>query len=138
RPGGFSAAALVHRDVHEDTAARHEAEHLAGDELGGLGTRNEDGTDNQIHTGEQVGQVRLVRVNGVRAHGDVEEAHALEIHREDGDVRADAGGHAGGSHAGSATAEDNDAAGCDTGHAAKQRTAATAVFREVIGADDGG
>ncbi len=134
---GLGAAALVDGDIHHHTARPHDAEHFARDELGGFGAGDEHGADKEIHVGEQFHQMRVVRIKRVRGvQRDVEKTHPLDIHLEDGDIRAEAGGHAGGVHATDAAAEHHHFAGQHSRHAAEQRAAAGEMFGKIIAADD--
>ena len=47
-PRGLEAAPLVDGHVHDDGALLHEGEHLARDELGGLGAWDQDAPDNEV------------------------------------------------------------------------------------------
>jgi hypothetical protein len=135
--GGFGAAALVNGDVHEDAAGAHETEHVAADETGRPCAGDEDSADEEVGAGEHLEEARFVGVEGVGAvEGDVEVAHALDVHFEDGDVSAEAGGHAGGVDAGGAAAEDDDFAGENAWNAAKECAAAAVVFGQIIAADE--
>ena len=97
RARGFGATALIDSDINENTSRAHAAEHGAGDELGGFGPGNEDGSDEEIDVGEKFVEVGLIRKEGVGGvHGDIEKAHAFEVDLEDGDIGAEACGHAGG------------------------------------------
>ena len=136
-PGGFRAAALVNGDIDEDAARAHPLEHRAIDQLGGFGPRNEDRADEQVDVGEKLVQVGLVGKEGVsRVHGDVEEAHSLQIHLEDGDIRAEPGGHASGVDAGGSAADDHNPAGQNPGYSPQEHAAATSILGEEVGADD--
>ena len=96
-PRGFGATSLIDGDIDEDTARAHTAKHGAGNELGGLGSWNENGSDEEIDVGEKFVEVGLIRKEGVGGvHGDIEKAHAFEVDLEDGDIGAEACGHAGG------------------------------------------
>ena len=116
RPGGFGTAALIDGDIDEDAAMRHQPEHLAGDEFRCLCPRHQHRSDDEVHPRQEVGQVCLVRIKCVGAHGDVEKAHALEIHFQDRRVRADAGGDACGVHSGGSATQDDDPPGSDARH----------------------
>jgi hypothetical protein len=95
--GGFGAAALIDSDINEDASRAHTAKHGAGDELGGFGSWNEDGPDEEIDVREKFVEVGLIRKKGVGGvHGDIEKAHAFEVDLEDGDIGAEACGHASG------------------------------------------
>ena len=138
-PGGFGAAALVHRDVHEHTPSGHELEHFAGDEFGCFGSGDEHGADDEVGLGEQGGKTGFAGIEGVGGlHGDVEVAHTLHVHFEDGDVGAEAGGHAGGVDAGGAAAEDYDFSWQDSRHSAEQHAASALVAGQVVGTDKNG
>ena len=138
-PAGFGAATLIDGDIDEDAAGTHAAKHFAVDEFGGFGAGNEDGADEEVDVREEVHEVGFAGVKGVGGvEGDIEEAHAFEVDFEDGDIRAEAGGHAGGVDAGDAAAEDDDFAWQDAGDAAEENAAAAIVFGEVISADDDG
>lgn len=58
--GGFGAAALIDGDVHKDAAGLHDAEHFSGDEFGGFCTGDEDGADEEVDAGEQLGEICFV------------------------------------------------------------------------------
>ena len=93
----FGATALIDSDIDEDASRAHTAKHGAGDELGGLGSWNEDSSDEEINVGEKFIQMGLIRKEGVGGvHGDIEKAHAFEVDLENGDIGAEACGHAGG------------------------------------------
>ena len=93
----FGATALIDSDIDEDASRAHTAKHGAGDEFGGFGSGNEDGSDEEIDVGEKFVEVGLIRKEGVGGvHGDIEKAHAFEVDLEDGDIGAEACGHAGG------------------------------------------
>ena len=93
----FGATALIDSDIDEDTSRSHTAKHGPGNELGGFGSGNEDGSDEEIDVGEKFVEVGLIRKEGVGGvHGDIEKAHAFEVDLEDGDIGAEACGHAGG------------------------------------------
>ncbi|MCY1384411.1 hypothetical protein D9M69_726650 [compost metagenome] len=44
----LEAAALVHRDVHQDRTGLHPGHEVVGDELGSLRSRNQNGADDEI------------------------------------------------------------------------------------------
>ena len=136
---GLGAAALVDGDIHHHTARPHDAEHFARDELGGFGAGDEHGADEEIHVREQFHQMRGVGVKCVGGvQRDVEKPHPLDVHLEDGDIRAKAGGHSGGVDATDAAAEHHHFTGQHSGHAAEQRAAAGKMFGEIVAADDDG
>ena len=57
----------------------------------------EDSSDEEINVGKKFIQMSLIRKEGVGGvHGDIEKAHAFEVDLEDGDIGAEACGHAGG------------------------------------------
>ena len=130
RTGGFGAAALIDGDIHEDAAGTHASEHGAGDELGGFGSRHKDGGDEEIDVGEKFVEMGLAgekSVGGV--HGDIEKAHAFQIHLQDGDIRTQSCGHAGGVDSGGASSDDHDAAWENPRDASEKNAAASPVFR---------
>jgi hypothetical protein len=87
--GGFGATALIDSDINEDASRSHTAKHGAGDELGGLGSWNEDSSDEEINVGEKFVEMSLIRKEGVGGmHGDIEKAHPLEINLQNGDISA--------------------------------------------------
>ena len=136
---GLGAAALVDGDVHEHAAGLHLLEHVTSDEFGCGGSGDEDGADDEIHPGQLLGDVGLGGVEGVGAlHGDIEEAHSLEVHFENGDIGTDSGGDPGCVDAGAATSDDHDATRGDTGDSAEECATAAAMFGEMVGTDDGG
>ena len=93
----FGATALIDSDIDEDASRAHTAKHGAGDELGGFGSWNEDGPDEEINVGEKFVEVGLIGKKGVSGmHRNIEKAHAFEVDLEDGDIGAEACGHAGG------------------------------------------
>ena len=93
----FGATALIDSDINEDASRAHTAKHGASYELGGFGSGNEDGSDEEIDVGEKFVEVGLIRKEGVGGvHGDIEKAHAFEVDLEDGDIGPEACGHAGG------------------------------------------
>ena len=93
----FGATALIDSDINEDASRAHTAKHGAGDELGGFGSWNENGPDKEIDVREKFVEVGLIRKEGVGGvHGDIEKAHTFEVDLEDGDIGAEACGHAGG------------------------------------------
>ena len=95
--GCFGTAALIDSDIDEDASRAHTAKHGAGDELGGLGSWNEDSSDEEINVGEKFVEMSLIRKEGVGGvHSDIEKAHAFEVDLENGDIGAEACGHAGG------------------------------------------
>ena len=95
--GGFGATALIDSDINEDASRSHTAKHGAGDELGGLGSWNEDSSDEEINVGEKFVEMSLIRKEGVGGmHRNIEKAHAFEVDLENGDIGAEACGHAGG------------------------------------------
>ncbi len=97
RAGGFGATALIDSDIDEDASRAHTAKHGTGDELGGFGSWNENGSDEEIDVGEKFVEVGLIGKEGVGGvHGDIEKAHAFEVDLEDGDIGAEACGHTGG------------------------------------------
>ena len=53
--GVLEAPALVDRHVDQDRARLHRRDEFVGDQLGGLGPRDEDGADDQIGLGDVVG-----------------------------------------------------------------------------------
>ena len=115
---GLGAPALVDGDIHQNTAGAHAAEHFAVDQPGGLRSGHEDGADQQIDRRKEFHQVRLAGIQGVRGvQGNVEKAHPLEIDLKDGNVRAQADGHAGGIDAGHAATQHHHLAGQDARHA---------------------
>ncbi len=96
-PRGFGATALIDSDIDEDTSRAHTAKHGAGDELGGFGSWNKDSSDEEIDVGKKFVEVGLIRKEGVGGmHRNIEKAHAFEVDLEDGDIGAEACGHAGG------------------------------------------
>jgi hypothetical protein len=97
RAGCLSTPALIDSDVDENTSRAHTAKHGTGDEFGGFGSWNENGSDEEIDVREKFVEVGLIRKEGVGGmHGDIEKAHAFEVNLEDGDIGAEACGHAGG------------------------------------------
>ena len=97
RAGCLGATALIDSDVDENASRAHSAKHGAGDELGGLGSWNENGSDEEIDVGEKFVEVGLIGKEGVGGvHGDIEKAHAFEVDLENGDISAETCGHAGG------------------------------------------
>jgi hypothetical protein len=95
--GCFGATALIDSDIDEDASRAHTAKHGAGDEFGGLGSWNEHSSDEEIDVGEKFIEMSLIRKEGVGGvHGDIEKAHPFEVDLEDGDIGAEACGHAGG------------------------------------------
>ena len=96
-PRCFGTTSLIDGDIDEDASWSHAAKHGAGDELGGFGSGNEDGSDEEIDVGEKFVEVGLIGKEGVSGvHGDIEKAHAFEVDLEDGDIGAEACGHTGG------------------------------------------
>ena len=71
-----------------------------------------------------------------RAHGDVEKAHPLDVDFEDGDVRAEAGGHARRVDARRSAAEHDDLARQHARHAAEQNAFAAVRLGQKMAADD--
>lgn len=137
--GGFRATALVDGDIHKDAPRAHPFEHRPVNQLGSFGAGNENGPDEKIDIREKLIEMSLVGEEGVGGvHGDIEKTHPFQIHLQDGDIRAQAGGHPGGVDAGSAAADDDDASGEHAGHSAKEDAAAAAVFGEEVSADDDG
>ncbi len=97
RAGCFGATALIDSNIYEDASRAHTAKHGAGDELGGFGSWNENGSDEEIDVGEKFVKVGLIGKEGVGGmHGDIEKAHSFEVDLEDGDIGTEACGHAGG------------------------------------------
>jgi len=97
RAGCLGATALIDSDVDENASRAHTAKHGTGDELGGFGSWNENGSDEEIDVREKFVEVGLIRKEGVGGmHGDIEKAHPFEVDLEDGDIGAEACGHAGG------------------------------------------
>ncbi len=95
--GCFGATALIDSDVDENASGAHTAKHGTGDELGGFGSWNKDSSDEEIDVREKFVEVGLIRKKGGGGvHGDIEKAHAFEVDLEDGDIGAEACGHAGG------------------------------------------
>ena len=96
-PRCFGTTSLIDGDIDEDASWSHAAKHGAGDELGGFGSWNEDGSDEEIDIGEKFVEVGLIGKKGVSGmHRNIEKAHAFEVDLEDGDIGAEACGHAGG------------------------------------------
>ena len=96
-PRGFGATALIDSDIDEDASRAHTAKHGAGDELGGFGSWNEYGPDEEINVGEKFVEVGLIGKKGVSGmHRNIKKAHAFEVNLEDGDIGAEACGHASG------------------------------------------
>ena len=94
RPRGFGATALIDSDIDEDASRAHTAKHGAGDELGGFGSGNEDGSDEEIDVGEKFVEMGLIGKEGVSGvHGNIEKAHAFEVDLEDGDIGAESCSH---------------------------------------------
>ena len=88
---------MIDSDINEDASRTHTAKHGAGDEFGGFGSGNEDGSDEEIDVGEKFVEMGLIGKEGVSGvHGNIEKAHAFEVDLEDGDISAEACGHAGG------------------------------------------
>ena len=109
------------------------------DQPGRLGARHQHRADEQVHRGQQLQQVRFVRVKRVgRVQRDVQEAHPLQVHLEDGHIRAHALGHARGVDAGGAAAQHDDLARQHARHAAQQHAAAAVMFGQKIAADQDG
>ena len=93
----FGATALIDSDIDEDASRAHTAKHGAGDELGGFGSGNENGSDEEIDVREKFVEMGLIRKEGVGGvHRNIEKAHAFEVDLEDGDIGAETCGHAGG------------------------------------------
>ena len=96
-PRCFGATSLIDGDIDEDASWSHAAKHGAGDELGGFGPGNEDGSDEEIDIGEKFVEVGLIGKKGVSGmHRNIKKAHAFEVNLEDGDIGAEACGHASG------------------------------------------
>ncbi len=96
-PRCFGTTSLIDGDIDEDASRAHAAKHGAGDELGGFGSWNENGSDEEIDVGQKLVEVGLIGKEGVGGmHGDIEKAHAFEVDLENGDIGAEASGHAGG------------------------------------------
>lgn len=137
--GRLGAAALVDGDIDQHAAGAHAFEQGTADEFRRASAGHEDGPDEEIDGGEQVFEEGLAGEEGVGGvEGDIEEAHAFDIDLEDGDIGAEARGHAGGVHAGYAAAENDYAAGQNAGHAAEQSAGAAPVFGEEVAADEHG
>ena len=105
--------------------------------FGRLRPRHEHRADEQVHLRQQFEQVRPVRVERVRGvQRDVEEAHPLHVHFENGHVRAEALGHARGVDARGAAADDDHLARQHARHAAEQHAAAAVVLSQEIAAHE--
>ena len=87
---GLGAAALVDRDVDEDRALLHRAEHLAGDELRRARARDEDGADREVGVLDRL--LELERGGHEELHAPAQDllevAHALDRALEDRHLRS--------------------------------------------------
>ena len=131
-----AAAARVDGDVHQHTAGAHAAQHVATDQFRCLGPGHQHRADQKIHARQLLEDVRLAgvqRVGGVQR--DVEKAHSLGVHLENGDVGCQAGGHPGGVDAGHAAAEHHHAPRQHARHTAEQDAGSTVVACQKIAAD---
>ena len=132
--GGLGAAALVDGDVDDDRALLHLADHVAGDELGGVSAGNQDGADDEVGLHD----LFLDRVVGGvdrLQHGPellVEFGQAVEVLVDHGDPGLQAHRHAGGVGADDAAADHDDLGGRHSGNTAEQLAAATVRDLEAV------
>lgn len=96
--------------------------------LGALAPGTSTAPIKQIHARQLLEDVRLAGVERVGAvQRDVEKAHPLGIHLENGDVRRQAGSHPGGVNTGRTAAEHHHAARQHARHAAEQNAGSAEV-----------
>ncbi|CAM5348720.1 hypothetical protein SAURM35S_00072 [Streptomyces aurantiogriseus] len=138
--GVLEAAALIDRDVDKDTSRLHPGDQLVGDQLRGLGARDENGADDEV--GLEAGLLQLEGVGDDRLDLRTEDLvgflELVDVLVEQGHVEAHADGDLRGVPAGDATADDHGPAGQHAGDAAGQHTAAAVGAHQVVGADLGG
>ena len=133
---GLDAATLVHRHVHDNRAGTHELQVFLGDEVRGLGARDEHRADDQVRVldllpdgvpgGEQAAHVGR--------HHVVQVTEPVEVDVHDGHPGAETGGHLGGVGSHDAATEDQDLARKHAGDAAQQDAQPTLGLLQVLGA----
>ena len=135
--GGFDAAALIDRDVYDDSAFFHFGDHAGGDDFGGGGTGDEDAANDEVGLADGAGDIVGVGGEGVDAAGEdvVELAEAVEVQVDQGDAGTHAEGDFSGVGPDDAAADDAYGAGRGAGYAAEKDAAAAVGLGEVFGAD---
>ena len=129
----FAAAALVNGNVYQHAAAPHAAQHLPANQFRCFGSRHEHSPDEQINGGKQFHQMRFTRVKCMRrVEGDIEKAHALEIHFQDRHIRSQTLCHASGVDSRCAPAQNHNSPRKNAGHTTEQHATAAKMFRQEI------
>ena len=123
---GFKTAALIDRDVDEDRARLHRAEHVACDQLRRFGAGDQHRADYQIGLGNAFGEIRTVRETrfGARLEKGADAFEYFGVAVEDRDIGAESRRHLRCVEADDAAADDADFARRDAGNAAEQHAAA--------------
>ena len=134
--GAFEATTLVDSDIDEHGAVAHGGNHGPGDEFGGGGAGDEDGSDHQVRGGYHVGDVVFVRHEGfqVGAVLGVQLAQPVDVDVDNGDVGAHAECHTGGVFPGDTSADDGNVSGRGAGDPAEEDAGTAEGFHEVEGA----
>ena len=129
----LDAAALIHRDVHDDRALLHGRDHVLRHEARRAGAGDEHGADEQIGAAEHLLHVEAVRHqrDDLPAEDVVQVPEPVGVHVEHRDVGAEAHGGARGVETCGAGAEDDDVPRRDAGHAGEEDAAAAVGAAEV-------
>ena len=133
-PRRLHAAALVHGDVDDDRALLHRLQVLAPDQVGRLGTGNQDGADDEVALLDHGLDVLLGGVEGgqLAAEDIVEVGEAIRIDVEDGHRGAEAHCHLGGVGADDSSAQYGDLPSRDAWHAAQEDAASAEGLLEIL------
>ena len=134
--GRLAAAALVDRDIYEDSAFLHFREIFCLKELGRGSAGDQRGSDDQVsvaHRSLDVGVIGDQRLDAGSEHV-VQLLEALAADVDDRDVRAHADSDAAGIRADSAAAEDDDVRLGRSGDAGKKDAPSAELLLKVLGA----